>query len=113
MKMLTKEIERKLEKAPLHSAQGPIAEAQIVVKFFNPTGRSNWFVVEGERQEDGDWLFFGFVQGELDETCDEFGYFRLSELEAVTVRFGLKLERDRYFSGTIGEVQSKPALFVA
>jgi len=36
-----------------------------------------WYVSECEIEESGDVLFFGFVNGDF----DEWGYFRLSELE--------------------------------
>jgi len=36
-----------------------------------------WYVSECEIEESGDVLFFGFVNGDF----DEWGYFRLSEME--------------------------------
>jgi hypothetical protein len=56
-------------------------------------GAGTWYVMEGEKQEDGDWRFYGFV--ELLEK--EWGYFMLSDLESVSVGFGLGIERDIYF----------------
>ena len=38
-------------------------------------------------------MFFGFVIG----LENEFGYFLLSELESVTTRFGVHVERDLAF----------------
>jgi hypothetical protein len=92
VKLLTAEIERRLP--PLYSSESvPLAEKLIVAKFFDPCGHYTWYVVEGERQEDGDWLFFGLVQGD----CPEWGYFSLSELESVRGAWGLGIERDLYF----------------
>ncbi len=90
MKLLTKEIEEKLPK--LYSQEheeNPV----IIVKFFCPWNLWKWFSYEGEKQKNGDWLFFGMVHG--DE--HEIGYFSLSDLESVTGPFGLKIERDKYF----------------
>ena len=51
-----------------------------------------WFVTEGERRSDDDFIFFGYVIG----FESEWGYFALSELEEVNVR-GLRVERDLTF----------------
>ena len=72
MKLITKDIEKELEKHPLYSTDGQ-KEKDVIVKFFNPYGGGRWYVCEGEKQEDDDWLFFGLV--ELFER--EFGYFTL------------------------------------
>ena len=95
MKLITKEIEKRLAKAPLYSTEEN-AEKKIICKFFNPYGSGTWYVFEGERQENGDWLFFGLV--ELHDK--ELGYFTLSQLENVRIGwFGGKIERDKYFDG--------------
>ncbi len=106
MKLMTKEIEAKLK--PLYhyenTGQAPIA----VVKFFDPTGSWTWYVAEGQKQEDGDWLFWGAVDGfEF-----EYGYFTLSELQhAKDGCLGLQslpIERDLYFKPTpISELMQK------
>ena len=96
MKLLTKEIERKLEKRPLYSTDGQKTK-EVIVKFFNPCGAGRWFVCEGERQEDGDWLFFGLV--ELLEK--EWGYFTLSELQNLKLPFGMGIERDLHYKNEI------------
>jgi len=96
MKLLTKDIEKKLEKHPLYSTDGQ-KEKEVIVKFFNPYGRGRWFVCEGEKQENGDWLFFGLV--ELFER--EFGYFTLSELQSIKTPYNLGIERDKGYKGKI------------
>ena len=97
MKLMTKAIENKLAKRPLYSQEGKGKDAEIVCKFFNPYGRGTWYVIEGEKRENGDWLFFGLV--DLHEK--EYGYFTLSELESVRFRWGGMviggIERDMYF----------------
>jgi len=46
--------------------------------------------------EDGDWLFYGLVDG----FEKEWGYFSLKELESVRGPLGLGIERDIYFKPT-------------
>lgn len=96
MKLITKAIEEKLAKRPLYSTDGE-KEKEVIVKFFNPYGAGRWYVCEGEKQEDGDWLFFGLV--ELFEK--EWGYFTLSELMSIKTPFGLGIERDKGYKGTL------------
>lgn len=85
MKLMTKELEEKFKSYPLYSQEGKCFDATVVVKYFNPYGPGTWLITEGEKQPDGDWLFFGY--------CNiyvwEWGYVMLSELESVGF-----LERD-------------------
>jgi hypothetical protein len=74
----------------------PCAEKQIVAKFFNPMGAGTWYIAEGSKQEDGDWLFFGYC--DLGFGSPEWGYVSLAELESVKLPFGMGIERDIYFS---------------
>jgi hypothetical protein len=96
MKLITKKIEEKLAKFPLYSTDGH-KEKEVIVKFFNPYGAGRWYVCEGEKQENGDWLFFGLV--ELIEK--EWGYFTLSELQSIPTPYGLGIERDLHYKGTL------------
>lgn len=92
MKLLTKEIIAKLP--PLYSTDNIATEdKRIIVKFFQPWGAWTWWATEGSQQEDGDWLFFGLVEG----FEKEWGYFSLHELEAIRGPAGLKIERDIHF----------------
>lgn len=91
MKLLTREIEQSLP--PLRSTE-KVADPLVVVKFFNPVGSWTWYVLEGERQPDGDWRFYGLVDGD----SKELGYFCLSELEALRLPYGLTIERDIHFT---------------
>lgn len=94
MKLMTAEIEKRLEKHPLGSQEGLGDEAEVIVKFFGGYA-ATWLVTEGEKQEDGDWLFFGKVTIYGDEW--EWGYFTLSELKGLRFPpFGLPIERDMY-----------------
>ena len=89
MKLMTKEIEAKLPK--LYS-QEKVKDPKIIVKFFHPMSSWTWYTIEGEEIEDGDWRFFGLVDGHE----KELGYFHLSQLEEVKV-MGLGIERDKFF----------------
>jgi hypothetical protein len=98
-KILTAANIKLLEKFPLRS-QEKIKNPKILVKFFTPWSNWSWFVTEAEKQEDGDWLFFGMVHG-LEK---ELGYFVLSELTSIRGRFGLKIERDMHFEGNLSDI---------
>lgn len=97
MKLLTKEIEKKLNKFPLCSQDGKGEDAEVIVKFFNAWGVGTWLVTEGEKQDNGDWLFFGWV--EIGQEW-EAGYFALSELQSIKT-----IERDLYSSGTVKQLK--------
>lgn len=93
MKLMTKEIEKELLKHPLYSQDGLGLEAKVIVKYFNPCGSGTWLITEGEKQDNGDWLLFGYCH--IYEW--EWGYVALSELESIKIKpFGLKIERDLY-----------------
>lgn len=95
MKLMTKELETALEKRPIGSQDGKGEDAEVVVKYFNPCGAGTWLITEGEKQENGDWLLFGYCH--IFEW--EWGYVMLSELESVTLPFGLGIERELYVTG--------------
>lgn len=102
MKLLTKEIEKLLPKLYSQDGKNP-ANVKIVVKFFAPWTNWTWYVTEGERQENGDWLFFGLTRGDF----NELGYFTLRQLQEVKGAWGLKIERDMHFgyNHTLAEAQ--------
>ena len=93
--LMTKELEKQFEKYPLYSQEGLLEDSEVVVKYFNPCGSGTWLITEGEKQEDGDWLLYGYCH--LFEW--EWGYVMLSELERVQLPFGLKIERELYITG--------------
>jgi hypothetical protein len=92
MILLTDKIKKKLPRLGSQDGKDP-KTVPIVVKFFTPDGGWTWWVTEGEEVENGDWEFFGCVQG-LEK---ELGYFRLSELQEVRGALGLPVERDLYY----------------
>lgn len=101
MKLMTKEIEAKLEKAPFGSSRCS-ADTPVIVKYFNPYGAGTWLITEGERTEDGDWELFGYCH--IHEW--EWGYVMFSEIKNCRVPpFNLPLERDLYCKGkTVGDL---------
>lgn len=90
MMLLTKANKKALPK--LYSTDNDGDQAIAQVKFFTPDSNWTWYAFEF----DGKDTFFGFVAGQE----SELGYFSLSELESVRGPYGLKIERDRYFSPT-------------
>lgn len=91
MLLLTQQ-NRKALPALYSTESTPEDEKVAVVKFFTPWTSWTWYAVEF----DGEDRFFGLVYGHE----REWGYFSLAELESVRGPFGLKIERDRYFSPT-------------
>lgn len=103
MKLLTASIIRQLERHPFGSQDGKGDDAKVLVKFF---GGSSYtlLVTEGEKQEDGDWLFYG--KGSLGDEW-EWGYAALSEIETkMFPPFNLGVERDMYLPerATVGQL---------
>ncbi len=99
MKLITKEIEKKLMMTKIdseHSLDDP-----VIVKYFNPYGIGTWLIVAGELQPDGDWDLYGYINLGF----WEWGHVPLSELEAIRIPvFNAKLERDIISSGTVAEL---------
>ena len=89
MQLLTAELRSQLP--PLYS-QEKITDPTVHIKFFCPWSNWTWFATEG-REEDGEFLFFGYAIGHE----EEWGYFALSGMEAVRGPGGLTIERDLYF----------------
>lgn len=83
------------KKYPLYSQDSKRGDAIIFAKFFYPAGSATWYVLEGEPQEDGNILFFGYVSG-LTPGGDEYGYFSLQEFEELRGPFFI--ERDSYWT---------------
>jgi hypothetical protein len=101
MELLTEELRGRLP--PLYSQEAE-EEPMVYAKFFLPGTGWTWYVTEGGEQE-GDFLFFGFVVG----LESEFRYFLLSELESVHSPLGLAVERDLSFrEGRLTDVVPAP-----
>lgn len=90
-KLLTKELARKL---PRRYAQEKVADPIVHAKFFNPCGRGTWYVLEfdPDDREFFAWCDLG------DPAFAELGYVSLDELESLRLPFGLRIERDAFWT---------------
>jgi len=85
MKLLTAELKKKLTKAG-YTNMNPIC------KLFTPWGRSTWLITGIE-----DGILYGFA--DLGMGCVEWGSIAsIEELESIRGPFGLKIERDLYWT---------------
>jgi hypothetical protein len=100
MKLMTKEIEAKFP-ALYENEEKTAEDTKIFAKFFTPWANWTWYATEYSPE---DRLFFGYVSS---PDGSELGYFSLDELESVKGPFGLKIERDLHFSGTLADVMEK------
>jgi len=107
MKLLTKAIEKTIP-ALYSTKETALEDKTIVCKYFAIGSDWTWYVVEGERREDGDFLFYGLVEGHE----REWGYFTLGEMEALKWHGIPGIERDLYFKpvkvGECREIHPKP-----
>jgi hypothetical protein len=90
MKPLTQQLLRRFAKI---GRQEQVKDPTVVAKFFNPTGAGTWYATEYDPESR---CFFGYVSL-FGDWNDEWGSFSLDELEGYQGRFGLGIERDRYF----------------
>ena len=95
MKLLTQELEEKFKQYPLGSQDGKMGNAELIAKFFNPTGAGTWYITEGSKLDNGDYEMFGYCHLGDDEFA-EFGSILLSELENIELPLGLSIEQDLY-----------------
>ena len=94
MKLLTEALKKKIPALYSTTTELPSNEHGVFVcKFFDPCGSWTWYVLEGSEEENGDWRFYGLVDGHE----KEWGYFMLSDLEKVKGPLGIGIERDLYF----------------
>jgi Protein of unknown function (DUF2958) len=101
MKLLTKAIQTQLLRAA-EGAHQYNEHSKVIVKFFTPDAQASWFILEGRKTSDTDWELFGFCSlGDPD--LAELGYVTLSELLSVHGHLGLPVERELYWTGTLGD----------
>jgi hypothetical protein len=101
MKLLTKDIREKLLRngriaAALAEEGKACADFKPVVKLFTPDAGCTWLLTELDPAEPD--IAFGLC--DLGMGFPELGSVRISELESVRGKFGLPVERDRYFAPT-------------
>jgi len=118
MKLITKEIARKLYAADLEFLKHQTRSGDdqtVLVKFFTPWANATWYIVTGTPLDSingepckpdnaKDWHLFGFCNLG-DDQCAELGYVLLSQLQELKGFAGLKVERDLYFNNrTLSDV---------
>lgn len=95
MKLITKAIEKSLPALYANESKQP-HEIKVIFKLFNPTGSGTWYITEGD-----------LATGELFGLCRiheaELGYVDFTELKSFRGRFGLGIERDLSWSGTLAD----------
>lgn len=94
---ITKSLEKKFEKAPLYSKDGQGMKAEVIAKFFLPGTAATWLITEAEKQENGDYLFFGYCC--IQEW--EWGYVTLSQLKEIKLRGIFTIELDKHLPNKI------------
>ncbi|WP_447726013.1 DUF2958 domain-containing protein [Sphingomonas koreensis] len=95
MKLLTKAARAALVTNAVRAVAEPGFDPPPVIKLFNPMGAATWLA--SELGADGD-ILFGLA--DLGFGCPELGYFSLSEIAAIRLPFGLRIERDLDFAST-------------
>lgn len=97
MQLMTKELEEVFKQFPIGSQDGLRGNAKVIAKYFNPVGAGTWFITEAEKQENGDYMMYGYCHlGDSD--LAEFGYVMLSQLKELKLPFGMTVERDLHLS---------------
>jgi hypothetical protein len=89
MSLLTPELRAALRA----QHRSDVGDTRPLVKLFNPLSAATWLA--SELAEDGDALF-GLA--DLGFGCPELGWFSLSEIEALRLPYGLRIERDLHFA---------------
>lgn len=65
MKLINKQIEKKLNQYGLYGQENLGFDSKILVKFFCPYRQG--LITGGEKQDNGDWSLFGFASLLADE----------------------------------------------
>jgi hypothetical protein len=105
MKLMTKEIEKRFAEV---GDQSEVKNPLVIAKFFSPVGGATWFASEYDPETK---TCYGYVKDLVPSEngmFDEFGYFSITELESVTLPFGLKIERDLHFDEITFDELTKP-----
>lgn len=88
MKLITKELDRKLDKAGYYGKTA-------IMKLFCPWGAATW-IITGRDPDEPDMLY---GVADLGMGCVEAGPIYLPELTDIVGPWGLKIERDMGFQG--------------
>jgi hypothetical protein len=94
MLLFTKAELTKLHANAAKQKADPKFRAKPVVKLFYPAGAATWLISEIDPENPSQ----AFGLADLGQGHPELGYIDLNELTAFRGRFGLKIERDRWFT---------------
>lgn len=105
MQLMTKEIRKKLPSIGTHNQhETDLKLISVPVKFFNPAGPGYWYIIEW----DGKDIMFGLCALLPDPaTPAELGEVSLSELKSIRGAFGLGIERDRHWKGSLADAYNE------
>ena len=95
-KLITAEQHAKLLANGRKSADDPDFDPFPVVKLFTPDGACTWLLTELDAAEPD--IAFGLC--DLGLGYPELGSVRISEIKTLRGRFGLPVERDKFFKAT-------------
>jgi len=82
---------------------GDTTDFKPVVKLFTPWTNCTWLISEMVETDGDDTVLYGLC--DLGQGSPELGYVTLGELQDAKGPFGLRIERDRWFTATktVGE----------
>lgn len=89
MKLITQEIQQRFAQV---GDQSENPDPLVVAKLFDPAGSATWWLTEYDPQTN---IARCYVTGLV---MDEWGSVSITELEQIVRPFGLKIERDLYFT---------------
>lgn len=75
---------------------GRTVDHKPVVKFFTPWSGATWLLSEITESDETDTILFGLC--DLGQGEPELGYVSLAELQAIKGPWGLRIERDLWFT---------------
>lgn len=102
MELITQEIFKKAAQRPIGSTDEMEAEdIEVLFKLFTPDANGTWYITEMDL-ETGE--MFGYC--DLGMGFPELGYVMLDELKAIRGPFGLPVERDLYWEGTLKDAMT-------
>lgn len=121
MKLITREMARKMTAAYAHSAETGESGRAILAKYFTPWANATWYITEGWPMYEGepiaadrldamidpsayDWHLFGWCDLGLGPEMAELGYVMSSDLKNLKGPAGLRVERDLHYSGNLADV---------
>jgi hypothetical protein len=99
MKLMSKELAERFKEVGNQSEK---ENPTFLAKFFNPCGSQTWYASEYYPEQN---ICMGYVTGMFE---DEWGTFSITELESITLPFGLKIERDIHFDKISFDELTKP-----